>query len=367
MPRQYWLLVLVLFILAVYLVVRGDYLDGVTDHQSVEYGLSTPIPTFSANPLFPKVPANKLDLSLLLDQDVTWLNKYDSSKIITLTSGGDVIPARSGNAAAVKHNDFHYSYQEIAPYFKAADLALINFETPLVANCPTTLEGMIFCGDERQLEGLASMGLDVVSLANNHAGNWGISGIENTVRLFNSAGADVVGLGAAVIKRVNDTSFGFLAYNDIPGGIPPIAEAQTEIIESDIKSLSEQVDVVVVMFHWGNEYTRQPNTRQKELAYTAVDSGADLIIGNHPHWLQSMEIYQNKLISYAWGNLVFDQMWSEETKIGLLAQYYFYEDKLVDIFLVPIYMADYGKPIVVEDEALKQNILDRVRNSSLLP
>ena len=74
-----------------------------------------------------------------------------------------------------------------------------------------------------------------------------------------------------------------------------------------------------------------------------------------------MEVYKNKFISYAWGNLVFDQMWSEETKKGLIAEYYFYDSDLVDVHLVPIYIENYGQPKVVTDPALSDSILGSVR------
>jgi poly-gamma-glutamate synthesis protein (capsule biosynthesis protein) len=91
------------------------------------------------------------------------------------------------------------------------------------------------------------------------------------------------------------------------------------------------------------EYTNYPTARQKDFAHLAIDSGADLVIGNHPHWIQPVEIYQGKLIMYAHGNFIFDQMWSEQTRLGVVGRYTFYEGRLVDAEYLPIKIYDYGQ------------------------
>ena len=112
-----------------------------------------------------------------------------------------------------------------------------------------------------------------------------------------------------------------------------------------------QADVVVVQFHWGKEYERQPMPdpgvptpdNPVEIGHLAVDSGADIVIGNHPHWYQGIEIYKNKLITYAHGNYVFDQMWSEETREGVIGTYTFYDKHLVAASWKPLRIYQYGQ------------------------
>ena len=91
----------------------------------------------------------------------------------------------------------------------------------------------------------------------------------------------------------------------------------------DIQALKRQVDFVIVAFHWGIEYTALPTQEQRGIAHQAIDAGADLILGNHPHWVQATEKYQGKYITYAHGNFVFDQMWSQETREGVVGKYTF--------------------------------------------
>jgi poly-gamma-glutamate synthesis protein (capsule biosynthesis protein) len=111
---------------------------------------------------------------------------------------------------------------------------------------------------------------------------------------------------------------------------------------------------VVVSFHWGVEYVTEPTQRQIDLAHLAIDAGADIILGNHPHWVQPVEIYKDKCIIYAHGNFVFDQEWSEETKRGVVGRYTFYEGKLVDVEYLPIRIVDYGQPYFLKGTEAEQ-------------
>jgi poly-gamma-glutamate synthesis protein (capsule biosynthesis protein) len=113
---------------------------------------------------------------------------------------------------------------------------------------------------------------------------------------------------------------------------------------------------VVVTFHWGTEYTSQPSAQTIAIAHDAIDTGADLIIGNHPHWIQPVEIYKGKVITYAHGNFVFDQMWSMETRHGVVGKYTFYNNKIVDVQFIPVQIDNYGQPYVLDGTA-KESIL----------
>ena len=130
-------------------------------------------------------------------------------------------------------------------------------------------------------------------------------------------------------------------------------------LKNDIAKLKPQVDLVVIMMHAGVEYTNQPNTQQKQFAHTAIDAGADLVIGHHPHWVQVTEIYQGKPILYSLGNLVFDQMWSKETAEGALAQITIVDKSITGIKIIPIEIKDYGQATVATGK-IKSDILKRM-------
>ncbi len=290
----------------------------------------------------------------LVDQKKTW----------TLIATGDVIPARSVNFQTQQRGDFTWAFAKTAQTLKSADLTFINLETPLLASCPTTNEGMVFCGDSRHLEGLHLAGVDIVSLANNHSGNWNTAGIEETKQLLGNQGMLVTGIdNQPTYRKIKNINVAFLGFNDIPEFAQGIVSAQEEKIKAQIKEAKKQADLVVIAFHWGVEYTTQPTERQINLAHLAVDSGADLIIGNHPHWIQPLEFYKGKLIVYAHGNFIFDQMWSQKTREGMVGKYTFYDNKLIGAEFLPVQIDDYGQPHFLEG-ADKQRILDDLKTQS---
>ncbi|MDH7499470.1 MAG: CapA family protein, partial [candidate division NC10 bacterium] len=90
-----------------------------------------------------------------------------------------------------------------------------------------------------------------------------------------------------------------------------------------------------------------------EVAHLAVDAGADLILGNHPHQVQAVEIYKGKLIAYAHGNFVFDQMWSYGTRVGVMGRYTFYDRALIKVEYLPVRIDHYAQPVLLEGEEAK--------------
>jgi poly-gamma-glutamate capsule biosynthesis protein CapA/YwtB (metallophosphatase superfamily) len=287
----------------------------------------------------------------------------NDSQTFTLMATGDVIPARSVNATNVSRNDFTYPFASTAAFLSHADAVFSNIESPLISPCPVTIEGMKFCGDEKNAEGLSFAHISVANIANNHIGNYGIEGIENTIHILKQQNIAITGNGDAAILKKNGFTFGFLGYNDIGGTVSGVAEANAEQITADITTLKQTVDIVVVAFHWGVEYTSDPTKRQQELAHTAIDAGADLIVGNHPHWVQGIEQYKGKLITYAHGNFVFDQMWSQETREGIIATYVFNRQGLTSVHFYPVIIENYAQPRFATKEEARR-ILDRMENSS---
>lgn len=301
----------------------------------------------------------KLDLNDIFNPNYKIDPGLSRDELRTIIVSGDVIPARSVNSQVLKYKDFTWPYLKTADITKNADITFINLETPIIENCPVTSEGMIFCGDSKNIEGLKYAGVDVVSLANNHAGNYGEKGVEETIKLLDDNGIKSTGTAKSNLSIVNlrGINFAFLGYNDITKFQPGVSNVDEEKIKKEIREAKNQAEVVVVTFHWGEEYKDQPDDRQRYLGHLAVDAGADLVIGNHPHWIQPVEIYQNKLIAYAHGNFVFDQMWSQETKEGVIGKYTFYKSQLIDIKFIPIQIENYGQPYILSD-----NKRDRILN-----
>lgn len=269
---------------------------------------------------------------------------------IVLIATGDIIPARSVNSKVIQYKDFSWPYLKTADVLKEADITFVNLEAPLLDNCPLTSEGMVFCGDSRNVEGLVFAGVDIASLANNHAGNYGSTGVEYTQNLLNNNGIKTTGIDGPAFIDIKGKKFAFLGYNDISKPQPGISNVDEEKIKTEIASAKQAAEIVIVAFHWGTEYRDQPDDRQKYLGHLAIDSGADLVVGNHPHWVQPVEIYKGKVITYAHGNFVFDQEWSQKTKEGVVGKYTFYGNKLIDVEFLPVLIEDYGQPHFVTEQ-----------------
>lgn len=309
---------------------------------------------------------SQTDITLRLDNffdDTQFHDIRNKEDYIVLRATGDVMPARSVNTQTVRRGDFTWAFQPTAELLKNADITLINLETPLLESCPLTDTGMVFCGSTQHVNGLRFAGIDVVNVANNHTENFGFDGVEQTLTALQKNGLGITGMGIPYMTTVKGIRFGFLGYNDIITGQDIISVTDDNRMVEEIQSLKNIADVIVVSFHWGIEYTNTPSLRQRTIAHKAIDAGADLIIGNHPHWIQPVEIYKNRVIMYSHGNFIFDQMWSEETRIGVIGTYVFSGKELRDIIFDPVKIYDYGQPRLL-DAPDKQKIIDALKRES---
>lgn len=266
-----------------------------------------------------------------------------SGQDLSLVFGGDVMLGRTVNTRMIKYADFSWPFRKISNILMEADFTFVNLESPFRSGCQPTDGGMVFCGDPRSVQGLVDSGVDVVSLANNHVGNQGKEGIVQTKNILTQSGIGSVGQGEAFYTNIKGVKIALVGFSDIYPIFSGISPASKENISKEIAKARENADLVIATFHWGNEYSPR-SLRQKELARHAVDSGADLIIGHHPHWVQEIEEYKGKKIYYSLGNLVFDQMWSEETRKGLIVKLTYSGNRMIKEEQIPVKIFDYGQP-----------------------
>jgi len=278
----------------------------------------------------------------------TYVVPNDPAHVRTLLVTGDIIPARGVNYFATQRRDFLWPFRPTAGYVKNADITFIDLESPLFTGCPVTAASTFtFCGDPRFVSGLKLIGTDVASMANNHASNYGAEGIRLTDQLLQKNGISSTGLGPVAVINVRGIKFGFIAFNGVGRAIDRVA------LKASIQRARQQADIVVVQFHWGKEYERQPMAdpgvptpdNPVTIGHLSIDWGADMVIGNHPHWYQGVEVYHGKLITYSHGNFVFDQMWSEDTREGIIGTYTFYGKQLVAASWRAVRSYDYGQPV----------------------
>lgn len=265
-----------------------------------------------------------------------------SENQLTLMAVGDVMLGRSVNTSMIRREDWRYPFLETAAVLRESDVLFGNLESPFGFNCPYTDEGMIFCADQRSVEGLVFAGFDVLSLANNHALNQGAEGLQLSVELLENNDIAAIPFGESTVIEKNNIRLGFIAFDDT------LTALDTEVVGSSVSKLADTVDLVVTSFHWGDEYTALPSDRQKTLANVAAHAGSELIVGHHPHWIQSIEEIPTStgksVVFYSLGNFVFDQMWSEETRTGMVARFEISKEGIESYQTQPVTIFDYSQP-----------------------
>ena len=316
--------------------------------------LAKPVPVISPLPSVAAITVDKI-FDQIIDDEIL-------NNATTIITTGDVIPGRTVNFKMTQSHDFSLPFHKTAGYLKNSDLTVINLEAPLIEDCPVTTEGMVFCGNPLFTEGLLYAGIDVATMGNNHSLNYGWDGMDRTEKLLADTGILTAGFSRTAIsnlsvKTVKELDVGTLAYNILDN-------PDRQIILAEIKNAKKEVDFLIVAFHWGAEYVRFPAAETRQLAYDAIDNGADLIAGNHPHLIQPLEIYKDKLIVYAHGNFIFDQEWSTDTKTGIIIKTYLVGSKIAGAEIIPIFISNYNQPEILTGKK-KEEVLNLVRDISI--
>lgn len=244
---------------------------------------------------------------------------------VTIAAVGDLMLARDVERLMHEHGA-GYPFERVRALLAGADLRVGNLEGTLTDAGTPLPKRYQFATAPALAPGLRAGGFDVVSLANNHATDFGLEGLARTLRALDEAGVAHVGAGAdeaaargAYIARLDraggDLRVAFLGYETIgevgevivaQGGSGGVARASVEAIGADVRAARARAQFVVVMLHSGTEYSHEPSAEQRGLAHAAIDAGASVVIGHHPHVLQPWERYGGGLILYSLGNFVFD-------------------------------------------------------------
>lgn len=296
----------------------------------------------------------------------------------TIIAVGDILLGRHIGEKIDEAKNPDLPFTKLAPLLSRADIAFGNLECPLSDSAVPLREGLVFRCLTKDVPGLVSAGFDALGTANNHAMDQGPKAIGFTTDYLKSQNILAAGTGknfdqahtAQVIKR-NDVLYGFLAYsysarNDGKRSTDPqIATMDNlEVLKNDIRAArGHTADVIIVNMHAGTEYTRKPTTEQIAFAHAAIDAGADVVIGEHPHWIQDIEIYKGRPIFYSLGNFVFDQEWSQDTKQGLMVELRYQAQELKSAKLIPVIIENNCCPrLAAEPE--KTAILKKIGLSS---
>ena len=248
---------------------------------------------------------------------------------VTFFAVGDIMLSR-GVAAVINRAGVDKPFSLTKDELLKTDFNFGNFESPVSGNDSRIGKGLVFNTRVKDVAAITNANFKVVNLANNHMFDQLIGGMRNTLKVMDERNIVNVGVGENLteawkpkyltVKGIKIAFIGasFSSINDL-GKTRNEQVARVEDLDrlkAAITEAKQNSDFVLVTMHAGVEYTREPNQLQVNFARAAVDDGADIVIGAHPHWIQTTEQYKGKWIFYSLGNFIFDQR-DPETHRGL--------------------------------------------------
>ena len=279
----------------------------------------------------------------------------DTDTEISVVLVGDIMLAWKAKPI-LEQKGADYPFEHTRKILQQADIAIGNLEMPLATvGSPVPEKTYTFRGNPDVAEGLARVGFDVFTLANNHIKDYGHSALVQTLEVLRANKLKYCGAGRnltearkpaivsvkgkkgrprkfiAVLSYSNTYPFEFYARKDRSG----TARGLASYFVADIKSAKEKANFVVVSFHWGTEYTSKPRKYQRDFAHKAIDAGADVVFGHHPHILQGIEIYHKKPIAYSLGNFAMGS-YNSRARRSVMMRVFLGDNDVNRIELLPI-------------------------------
>src|SRR5260221_1585698 len=281
-----------------------------------------------------------------------------ATRPVSIVITGDVMLARTVNDQMVASHD-QFPFNNTASLLKSFDVTVGNLEC-VVSTLGSAIPGKQFTFEANPIgfQRLADAGYDIVSVANNHSGDFGKDAFVDMITNLPVNGITPLGGGIShaqahlpVVRHVHATTLGFLAYCEIgpedfaaTESVPGHAWLTIDALSADIAYARPLCDFLIVFTHWGVEYEVVETGHQQDLAHAAVDAGADLVVGCHPHVIQPSETYKGKLIVYSLGNFVFDYMTAPLTSACNVLTLQVQGATLLDWKLVHATIGDWGQP-----------------------
>ncbi len=219
-------------------------------------------------------------------------------------------------------------FGDFTPLFKTSDMVVVNLEAPFTNSSDNLKTVIPVKADPAHASILKENNINVACLANNHIMDYGETGLNDTLKNLKNYNITSLGAGEnlqqasqpayfvvdnrtiAILNYFDTTTFQEFSTSELPAATnnsSGFASADWGIIRENLDQAKKQADIVIVFFHYGNEYSTSPNEFQKNISRKCIDEGADMVVGSHPHVIQGVESYKGKVIFYSLGNFVFDQ------------------------------------------------------------
>lgn len=335
--------------------------------------------------------ANALVFGLIVMTSLVWqrppeANQAKSLEKVTVThvsflAVGDIMLSRGVANAITNSGNPLTPFNKMTDLFRSTDFNFANLESPISGKNDVPAKGLIFNTNTRDIAGLKTYNFKILNLANNHSLDQGLAGMLRTKKFLGENNLSFFGVGGNLeqawkpgVITVKGVKIGFVgaSYSSINDNGTEHNEyvariEDTKRLKKAIKQLRQQkVDFIVASMHAGDEYRRNPNQLQIDFARTAIDFGADIVIGAHPHWMQPIEKYKGKYIFYSLGNFIFDQTFSRNTMEGLTLKITLHNRKssvsqtaIEQIELLPVIIENAGTPRLA-NETEAQQILQKI-------
>ena len=340
-----------------------------TEHVEIPATIA-PTTTFTATAIPPTQTATLTPSPISPTVEPTSSPTPTEVPVTELLFTGAIVPARCVQEAIDERGNADYIYASMKGVIEKADIAIGTLNAALSDYPPLKgcVQTFVLVGRSENADALANAGFDVMSVATNHIKNCGLLGCGDraffdTLANLYRVGIEPVGAGEniaaalnPVIVTINGIRFGFISLGEIePSAFadiasPGIAELSNANLRRAIENTRNLADVVIVLPHWGSDYSPTPNYRQLEFADVATESGADLVIGNHAHVIQGMKKFNGVPVFFGLGSFVFDQSWSLETQQGIVVRVVFEGIQFQSYEVIPVHIEKNGYVFIPEAE-----------------
>ena len=305
---------------------------------------------------------------------------------------GDIVPGRNVHLHMERYGDYTRPFRRVAPLLRSFDLTIANLEGNLSATLPQPENdhSFSFVSSPAMLDGFALAGIDAVTLANNHTvwndEGWGVQGLLDTMSALEDAGLPYFGAGydlaaarAPWTTTVAGTSVAWLGIDGVTANYEVSPGAENGVVDfdagatadgpgtnpyltaqflADVSTAAANTTAVIPYFHMGAEYVAIPPEWAVAGARAAIDAGATMVVTNHPHVIQGMEVHNGRPIVYSPGNFIIDQMWGVEVRSGYALEVLLRKDRVVGLRIHGTEIEEFHQPRPMS-AGEQANLLDR--------
>ena len=216
---------------------------------------------------------------------------------------------KSGNA---------YFLKKVKPVFSKDDITIVNFEGTLTTSTNRANKAFTFKGPKKYVGILKKGSVEVVTLANNHSMDFGRKGLADTQKTLKKNKIAYCYNSTIAYKKVKGIKIAFIGFSQLEG------TTASQVTKAIKKAKKKRAKIIITSFHWGIEREYYPNSKQKSLAHSAINAGASLVLGHHPHVLQGIERYKGRYIVYSLGNFCFGGNTNPKDKDTMIFQQTFH-------------------------------------------